>query len=74
MIRTRGQYRNGQIELDKPIDVPDGTFVEVSVYADVELADDEWRELGMQRLEEEWESSQDAAYDDWRRLYGVPQP
>ena len=30
-----------------------------------------WAELGMNRLEAEWDNPQDAIYDDWRRLYGV---
>ncbi len=30
-----------------------------------------WAELGMERLESEWDNPQDAIYDDWRRLYGV---
>ena len=30
-----------------------------------------WADLGMARLEAEWDNPQDAIYDDWRRLYGV---
>jgi hypothetical protein len=30
-----------------------------------------WAELGMDRLEAEWDNPRDAIYDDWRRLYGV---
>lgn len=31
----------------------------------------EWVELGMSRLEQEWDNSEDAVYDDWKKLYGV---
>jgi hypothetical protein len=30
-----------------------------------------WAELGMSRLEAEWDNAGDALYDDWKRLYGV---
>ena len=29
-----------------------------------------WHELGMSRLEEEWNNPEDAIYDNWRELYG----
>lgn len=37
------------------------------------LAEEEegWSELGMNRLEEEWDNPGDAIYDDWRKHYGV---
>jgi hypothetical protein len=74
MVRVRGRYRDGKIELDRPLGLPDGTAVEITVDATPETADEEWHELGMSRLEEEWDNDQDAVYDDWRRLYGVQPP
>jgi hypothetical protein len=65
-----GVYRNGKIELDQPLDVPDGSVVEVEVrLVTPEEEDEAWRELGMSRLEEEWNNPKDAVYDDWRRYY-----
>jgi hypothetical protein len=74
MIRVKGRYREGRIDLEQPIDVPDGAPVEVTVQPAAESVDDEWRGLGMDRLEQEWDNDRDAVYDDWRRLYGVQQP
>jgi hypothetical protein len=31
-----------------------------------------WRQLGLRALERVWENDADAAYDNWRKLYGVP--
>ena len=36
-----------------------------------EATDAEWRELGLQRLEAEWDNPADAVYDNWKELYGV---
>jgi hypothetical protein len=70
-MTVRGVYRNGKVELDQPLDLPDGSAVEVEVRLVTPEAEDEaWRELGTSRMEEEWNNPQDAAYDDWRRLYG----
>lgn len=74
MDRIRGRYRNQKVELEQPLDLPDGTEVEVAIRpVPLEAADDlgEWRELGMERLQEEWDNSSDAVYDNWRRLYGA---
>jgi hypothetical protein len=71
MIRVKGHYRQGRIDLDQPINVPEDASVDVTVQAISDLPDD-WRELGMERLEQEWDNERDAIYDDWRRLYGVP--
>jgi hypothetical protein len=30
-MTVRGVYRNGKVELDHPLDIPDGTSVEVDV-------------------------------------------
>ena len=74
MVRVRGQYRNGRIELEQPLNLPDGSDVEVAILPAEEPADDDWRDLGMNRLEEERNNDQDAVYDDWRRLCSVRQP
>jgi hypothetical protein len=74
MIRIKGRYRNQKVEFDQPLGLAEGTEVEVVIRlpGEEQLAEDEgWRELGMSRLEEEWDNPQDAVYDDWRRLYGV---
>jgi hypothetical protein len=33
--------------------------------------DEAWREVGMSRLEEEWDNPEDAICDNWRKLYGM---
>ncbi len=66
-----GVYRDGKIELVLPLDLPNGTVVEVEVRVMTPEEEDEaWRELGMSRMEEEWNNPKDAVYNDWRRLYG----
>jgi len=74
MIRATGRYRNQTLELDEPLGLADGAEVEV----DIRLADEApsgepqgWAELGMNRLEEEWDNPEDAVYDDWKKLYGI---
>lgn len=74
MRRAKARYRDGRIELDYPIDVPEGASDEVAVEPADEVTDDGWHDLGMERLEQEWDNDRDAIYDDWRRLYGVQQP
>jgi hypothetical protein len=74
MIRVKGRYRNATIELAESVNLPDGTVVEVVIHPAGEDADDAWRDLGMERLEREWDNERDAIYDDWRRLYGIQQP
>ena len=32
---------------------------------------DEFADLGLARLEEEWDNPDDAVYDDWKKLYGL---
>ena len=74
MIRARGRYRNQSLELDEPLAIAEGAEVEI----DIRLADEAqraehqgWAELGMDRLEQEWDNPEDAIYDDWKKLYGV---
>jgi hypothetical protein len=74
MVRAKGIYRNQSLELEQPLELPDGTPVEVDVYSADESHDSEaegWAQLGMERLEEEWDNPEDAIYDDWKRFYGV---
>ena len=34
--------------------------------------DADWLNLGLAAFENEWNNSEDAIYDNWRALYGVP--
>lgn len=77
MIRTKGRYRNQTLELDRPLALAEGTEVEVDIRLAEEVEGGErqgWAELGMNRLEEEWDNTEDAAYDDWKKLYGLESP
>ena len=74
MIKAKGYYRDRRVELDKPLDLAEGTQVDVEIRPAEEVRQDEaaaWAEVGMSRLEEEWDNPQDAIYDDWKKLYGV---
>ena len=73
MIRAKGRYRNQMLELDQPLNLADGAEVEVEIHpkGDEQDLKEAWTELGMSRLETEWDNAQDAIYDDWRKLYGV---
>ncbi len=74
MIRAKGRYRGQKLELDQPLDLPEGAEVvlEIRPVTGDETSDEEaWREVGMSRLEEEWDNPQDAVYDKRRKLYGV---
>ena len=74
MTHTTGKYRRQRVDLDEPIELADGTLVEVQIRPiansdRIERAS--WAQVGMDRLEEEWNNPEDAAYDDWKTLYGV---
>lgn len=71
-MHATGKYLNQRVELDQPLPLQNGTPVEVEVIVVPNTVKEDWTELGMSRLEEEWDNPQDAIYDDWRRLYGVP--
>lgn len=76
MIRATGRYRNQMLELDRPLDLEEGTRVVVDVdpqaaETDAELHA-EWSDIGMTRLEEALDNPGDAIYDDRRTLYGLP--
>jgi hypothetical protein len=70
-IRVRGHVRGGRLELDSPLELPDGQSVEVLIQSPETAEAEAWHDAGMSRLEEEWDNPTDAVYDDWRRLYGV---
>ncbi|MGH8059070.1 MAG: hypothetical protein ACREOH_17845 [Candidatus Entotheonellia bacterium] len=74
MMRVKGRYRNQTLELDQPLALAEGTEVEIAIHLAEESQGSEpqeWAELGMQRLEAEWENPEDALYDDWKKLYDV---
>lgn len=74
MIRVTGRYQKQSVELDSPLSLIDGTVVElvVRVKADPTAVErDEFANLGMARLEEEWDNPEDAIYDNWKQLYGL---
>ncbi len=74
MVRVKGRYRHQTLELEQPLTLAEGTEVEIDIYLAGEAQDAEhqgWTELGMSRLEAEWDNPEDAIYDDWKKLYGV---
>jgi len=74
MIRATGRYHQQTLKLDVPIALEDGARVMIEIIpADgTTEVDQEWTEIGIERLEAEWDNPTDAIYDDWRTLYGVP--
>jgi len=49
-----------------------GGYMLKSVAEEVQgIEHQEWVELGMSRLEPEWDNPEDAVYDDWKKLYSV---
>ena len=71
MIRLKGRWEQSSLHLEQPLSLPEGTEVVVEIRTIDEATDAEWRELGMQRLEAEWDNPTDAVYDNWKELYGV---
>ena len=74
MIRVTGRYQKQSVELDAPLSLSDGTEVEVVVRVKGDpstIERDEFADLGMARLEEEWDNPDDAIYDNWKQLYGL---
>ncbi len=47
------------------------TKVEMEIRAGGEGDQHVWSDLGMSRLDEEWNNAEDAIYDNWKQLYGV---
>jgi len=74
MIRAKGRYRNQALELEQPLEIAEGTEVEVDIHVGESAESTQgqgWAELAMSRLEQEWDNPEDAIYDDWKKLYGV---
>jgi len=71
MIRVKRKWENQGLRLEEPVELPDGTEVVIDIHPVSDAADEAWRELGMDRLEAEWDNPEDAVYDNWRELYGV---
>lgn len=72
MIRIKGRYRDRSVELDEPLNLADGTEVEIVVEPigeSQERAD--WSAVGMERLEAEWDNPADSIYDEWKQFYGI---
>lgn len=74
MIRVKGRYRDGKLELDKRLDLPDGTEVLIALERAQLTADEEDQacmELGMSALEEVWDNPKDAIYDELKKKNGA---
>ncbi len=74
MIRVTGRYQKQSVELDAPLSLSEGTIVEVVVRVKAEpstIEHDEFTDIGVARLEEEWDNPEDAIYDNWKQLYGL---
>ena len=71
MIRVKGRCQNKSLRLDQPVDLPDGTEVVIEIHPVGDTEDERWRDLGMTRLESEWDNPDDAVYDNWKTLYGL---
>ena len=69
MVRVSARLKQGQLVLDDPLDLPDGTEVVVEIYP-LETDEQNAWEMACSRLESELELT-DSSYDDWRKLYGV---
>jgi predicted DNA-binding antitoxin AbrB/MazE fold protein len=74
MIRARGRYTKQSVSLEQPLQLAEGTEVEIVIRPAGEPAakSEDWMALGMSRLEAEWDNPEDALYDDWKALYGIP--
>ena len=71
MIRLKGRWEQSSLHLEQPLSLPEGTEVVVEIRTIDEATDAEWQELGLQRLEAEWDNPADDVYDNWKELYGV---
>ena len=70
MIRVKGRYSKQSVQLERPLDLPEGEEIEILIpESDTEKED--WIALGMSRLEQEWDNPQDSIYDDWKKHYGL---
>ncbi|MGQ0592408.1 MAG: hypothetical protein ACT4QB_07075 [Gammaproteobacteria bacterium] len=71
MIRLKGTYRNQTLELERPLPFSDGEVLEVDIRSPEDELREGWSQLGMERLEQDWDNEKDAVYDNWRKVYGV---
>jgi len=69
MIHIKAVYRQGQLVLEEPLEIAEGTELDVLLELPSEDEQQAW-EQACNRLEDEWGVA-DAAYDDWRRVYSV---
>lgn len=85
MVRVNARYQKGQLVLEQPLDLPEGSEVVVDIcavdptfnanldglepFGDEQTEQQAW-ELACSRLEEELDLA-DASYDDWRKVYSV---
>lgn len=69
MVRVNARYAQGQLVLEQPLDLPEGTEVVIDIH---QVAADEQQawELACSRLEAELDLA-DPSFDDWRKLYAV---
>jgi hypothetical protein len=67
--RKRGRVNGNVVELREPGGLLDGALVEAEIRTLSETEDG--HDLGMSRLDEDWDNPEDAVYDDWNRLFGV---
>ena len=70
MIRLKGTYRNQTLELERPCHSRMAKSSKSTSLAEGRVARS-WSQLGMERLEQDWDNEKDAVYDNWRKLYGV---
>ena len=72
MIRVKGKYVNQTLELQAPLELAEGTEIDILIAVSKEdLEHEEWTAMSLSRLEEKWDNPQDAIYDDWKKLYGI---
>jgi len=69
MIRATGRYHQQSVKLDSPLSLKDGTEVEVVLRVKSDSTESQsmdFTDLGIARMEEEWNNPEDAIYDDWK--------
>ena len=43
-----------------------------SVVSDEANDDLDWQDMSLSAFEKDWDNSEDAIYDNWREIYGLP--
>ena len=71
MVRVNARFQQGQLVLEQPLDLEEGTevVVEVTPLENVEADEGDAWELACSRMETELNLA-DSSFDDWRKLYG----